>query len=265
LFPTPVVHADLAALAAFAVADEQRTAAYIEVALGKVERFGNPKSGAPEHDDQAAQAVAVDARTGVAHRGNVLLDSRRIGWVAQTLVARWTPGVIARKRRRGASPAGDVDQGCGGHGSSDHRLRTLRMASITRATRKPHDGPRTTDRRGSLNAWIPSLSPRRAPTALRCATRLRRACWSQQQTPCAKSCAVIARRSSASAADADMPDLWRPALADFVQAAAVILDIDPTGSNDSPACGSPNQRCERRSQALAIRTPVPGSRSGQPC
>jgi hypothetical protein len=122
LFPAPVVHADLAALSAFAVADEQRTAAFIEVALGEVERFGDPKPRAPEHDDQAAQAVAVDARTGVAHHRNDLLDSRRICWIAQTLVARWTPSVIARKRRRGASPAGDVDQGWGGHGSSDHRF-----------------------------------------------------------------------------------------------------------------------------------------------
>jgi hypothetical protein len=143
LFPTPVVHADLAALAAFAVANEQSTAAFIEVALGKVERFGDPKSRAPEHDDQAAQAVAVDARTGVAHHGNDLVDSRRIGWVAQPLVARWTSGVIARKRRRGASPAGDVDQGCGGHGSFRssvaNSLNGLYRARHAQAARRPAD------------------------------------------------------------------------------------------------------------------------------
>jgi hypothetical protein len=232
-------------------------------ALGEVERFGDPKSRAPEHDNQAAQAVAVDARTGVAHHGN---DAPRIGWVAQPFVARWTPGVIARKRRRGASPAGDVDQGCGGHGSSDHRSRTLRTASITRAMHKPHDGPRITDRRDSLEAWIPSLSRRRAATAFRSATRLRRACWSQPQTPCAKSCAVIARRSSASAADADMPDLWRPALADFVQAAAVILDIDSDRIQRLPGLRLAESALQaRRSQALAMMTRIPRSRSGQPC
>lgn len=36
LLPTPVVHAGLAALAALAVADEERPASRVEVALGKI-------------------------------------------------------------------------------------------------------------------------------------------------------------------------------------------------------------------------------------
>ena len=40
-FPTPRVHADLAAAAAFAVTDEQRAAAVIQIDLGERERFLN--------------------------------------------------------------------------------------------------------------------------------------------------------------------------------------------------------------------------------
>jgi hypothetical protein len=139
------------------------------------------------------------------------------------------------------------------------------MASITRAMHKPPDAPRITDRRGSLKVWIPSLSRHRAATALRCAKRLRRACWSQQQMPCAKSCAVIARRSSASAADADMPDLWRPALADFVQAAAVILDIYPDRIQRLPGLRLAESALQAPFSGAGDQDAYPESRSGQPC
>jgi hypothetical protein len=74
LFPGPVVHADLAAPAALAAADEQRSAARVEVGLGERERLVDAQAGAPEHDDQAAQPAAVDAVAGTAHDGDDLLD-----------------------------------------------------------------------------------------------------------------------------------------------------------------------------------------------
>jgi hypothetical protein len=62
-----------------------------------------------------------------------------------------------------------------------------------------------------------------------------------------------------------MPDPWRPALADFVQAAAVILDIDPDRIQRLPGLRLAESALQAPSQALAIRTPIPRSRSGQPC
>jgi len=51
LLPGPGVHADLAALAAFAAAHQDRAAARIEVAFGEGERFADAQPGAPQHDD----------------------------------------------------------------------------------------------------------------------------------------------------------------------------------------------------------------------
>ena len=51
LLPAPLVHADLAAAPALAVADQDRSAAAVEVVLGERERFLDAQPGAPEHDD----------------------------------------------------------------------------------------------------------------------------------------------------------------------------------------------------------------------
>src|SRR4051812_23237136 len=52
LFEAPVVHADLAAAAAFATAHENRAAATVEIELVEIERFLNAQTGAPKDDDQ---------------------------------------------------------------------------------------------------------------------------------------------------------------------------------------------------------------------
>src|SRR3954469_6877804 len=52
LLPGPVVHADLAAAAALAASDQQRSAARVEVGLGECERFADAQASAPEHDDE---------------------------------------------------------------------------------------------------------------------------------------------------------------------------------------------------------------------
>jgi hypothetical protein len=66
LLPGPVVHADLAAPAALAAPHQKRSAARVEVGFGERERLADAQAGAPQRDDQAAQAAAVDAVAGVA-------------------------------------------------------------------------------------------------------------------------------------------------------------------------------------------------------
>jgi hypothetical protein len=75
LLPAPVVDAGFAAFAALAAPYQQRPTAHIQVGLRQVERFADPQPGAPEDHDQAAQAVAVSAGTGLSHNRDDLFDS----------------------------------------------------------------------------------------------------------------------------------------------------------------------------------------------
>ena len=118
LLPAPLVHAELAAFAALAVADQQRAAPGVEVVLCERERFVDAQAAAPEHDDQRAQAPPVAVPPGEAHHRDDLLDRRRVGRVAHALVARRTPRVIARNRGGRAAPAGGVENYGHGHGIS---------------------------------------------------------------------------------------------------------------------------------------------------
>ena len=79
LLPAPRVGADLAASSAFAVADQERAAALIEVGLAERERFVDAQPGAPQDHDQASQPLAVRAAVGLAHHCDDLLDVGRIG------------------------------------------------------------------------------------------------------------------------------------------------------------------------------------------
>ena len=100
LLPGPVVHANLAATAALAAADEDRAAAGVEVSLGERERFVDTQTGAPEHDDHSAHPQAMGRGAGLAHDGDDLLNGGRIGGIAPTLVARRSAAVEARQRDR---------------------------------------------------------------------------------------------------------------------------------------------------------------------
>jgi hypothetical protein len=100
LFPGPVVHADFAAAAALAAADEDRAAAGVEVSLGERECLVDAQPGAPEHDDQAAHPQTVPRGAGLAHDSDDLLDGGWIGGIATALVARRSAGVEARHRGR---------------------------------------------------------------------------------------------------------------------------------------------------------------------
>jgi len=61
-----------------------------------------------------------------------------------------------------------------------------------------------------------------------------------------------------------MPDVWRPALADFVQAAAVILDIDPDRILRLPGLRLAESALQAPFQASATRTRIPSYPSGPP-
>ena len=117
LFPTPIIHADLAALTALAVTHEQGSAALVEIALGEFESFRDAQPSTPQNDDEAAHPITVDASAGVAHHSNDFLNPRGIRRVAQTLVTWRAPCVVAGK----CSTASDV-----GFASStgDQRVRS---------------------------------------------------------------------------------------------------------------------------------------------
>jgi len=87
LLPRPPIHADLAALAAFASADQDRAALAVEVTLCQGQGFADAQPGAPEHDDQRSSAQSVWAVARDAHDRHHLLDRWRIWRVAQTSVA----------------------------------------------------------------------------------------------------------------------------------------------------------------------------------
>ena len=106
VLPGPAVHADLAPFAAFSSSHKHRATRAVEVALGQRERFADPQTGTPEHDNHAAQAHAIWVNACGAHHGDDLLDGRRVGRVAQTLVARRSVLMKAgQRRRRAACPA----------------------------------------------------------------------------------------------------------------------------------------------------------------
>ena len=81
----------------------------IEIALGERERFLDAQAGAPQDHDQPAQAATVRAVAGGAHDGDDLFDLRRIGRVAQALVARRATGVESRQRRGRSTSTGTIE------------------------------------------------------------------------------------------------------------------------------------------------------------
>jgi hypothetical protein len=110
LIPGPAVHPDLAALPALAPPNQHRTAQTVEIRFGKVECLADPEPGAPQHHDQGTQPCTVWTVAGGAHDGDDLLDRGRIGRVAEALVARGSPLVIAGHRGRRAAMTGSIQQ-----------------------------------------------------------------------------------------------------------------------------------------------------------
>jgi hypothetical protein len=66
------------------------------------------QTGPPEQHDEGPHAGAVGAAAGLAHDRDDLLDSGRVGRVAQPFVARRPSGEIARQGDRRAPAAGGI-------------------------------------------------------------------------------------------------------------------------------------------------------------
>ena len=163
LLPRPVVHPDLAASPALAAPYQQRAAARVQVGLGERERLVDPQAGSPEHDDQAAQPVAVHAVSGAAHHCHDLLDRRRVGRVADPLVAGRATRVELRQRGGRATAAGGIEQQLGHDPSSGwEKSRDCYSAGAVRRPPNRHAGIRAALRPGELD------SHRRAKAVARC-------------------------------------------------------------------------------------------------
>lgn len=110
VLPGPLVDPDLAPLAAFALADEDRSASWFEVGLAQDECFVDPQTGAPQDHDQRADSVAVKTGAGGPHHGDDLLDPGRVGRVAPSFVARDEPATVAGERGRRSTTACSIEQ-----------------------------------------------------------------------------------------------------------------------------------------------------------
>jgi hypothetical protein len=80
------------------------------VSLSQVKRFADPQPGAPEHDDQRVEAMAMAIVAGLAHDGDDLINGRRIGGLALALVAGSCSDAEPGRGRRRAASAGSVKQ-----------------------------------------------------------------------------------------------------------------------------------------------------------
>ena len=99
---SPAVHPDLAALAAFAVADQDRAASRSR-SVSVSASASLIRSPARQRITTSAQPCAVHAGACGTHDRDDLLDRRRIGGVAPALIARHAPASIP-------SPASDADR-----------------------------------------------------------------------------------------------------------------------------------------------------------
>jgi hypothetical protein len=113
LLPGPVVHADLAAAAALAAAHQHGAAPRVKIRLGEGERLADTQSGAPQHDDQSAQALPMNGLAGGAHDGDDLLDGGRVRRLAHPLLARPAASVETGQRGGRAATTGGIEQALG--------------------------------------------------------------------------------------------------------------------------------------------------------
>ena len=89
-----------------AVPDKDRAAALVQIGLGQRQRLLNPQPGAPQHDDQRVETMAVASMRSLAHDRHDLIGRRRVGEVALALVARGYPDAAPWRGRRRTAPAG---------------------------------------------------------------------------------------------------------------------------------------------------------------
>jgi hypothetical protein len=106
MLPSPLVHADSAAAAALAAANEQRAAAMVQVRRAQCQRLVNTQPRAPEHDGHSAQPTPVGTLAGGVHDGDNLLHGWCVGGVTHALV----PAATVPHGIRASSPANDDDE-----------------------------------------------------------------------------------------------------------------------------------------------------------
>ena len=103
LLPGPVIHADLPPAAALAAPDQHGAPTRVEVGFGEGERLADPQPGAPQHDDQTTQTLAMLTLAGGAQERGDLLHARRVGRIANPLcfAVPGRRGTLARWRATG--------------------------------------------------------------------------------------------------------------------------------------------------------------------
>jgi hypothetical protein len=110
VFPSPIVHPDLASLAPLSVPHEDRPAPGLKIGLCERERLVDPQACTPQDHDERSHPRAVGARPRCAHDRDDLLDSRRVRGVAAALVTGRAPRAVPRHGDRRAPPAGSIKQ-----------------------------------------------------------------------------------------------------------------------------------------------------------
>jgi hypothetical protein len=123
----------------------------------------------------------------VAHDRHDLIDGWWVSGIADALVARRMPGVIAGQRRRRTAPARRVEHGHGGHRTSSDRTAdtTLPYTTTNRPRYRlawqierllelgsPHRGARASSLASVSHSWMPTpaslandMGRRQVPTA----------------------------------------------------------------------------------------------------
>jgi hypothetical protein len=99
------------------------------------------------------------------HDRDDLLDRRRVGWVADALVTRRAPGVVARHGRRRTTPAGGIEHYGHGHGSSSHETADRSAPRLPARSSRPLEDRGV--RRSHAQLRRPLQSRERAPAQAR--------------------------------------------------------------------------------------------------
>jgi hypothetical protein len=109
-----------------------RAAGWVKIALTQGERFADPQTGRPEHDDHPAQPKAIWIVAGAAHDRDDLLDGRRVRRIPEPLVSRRAALVKAGQGRWRAASASAIQQR---HRFHDVLPRTMIDTTIVPPTR----------------------------------------------------------------------------------------------------------------------------------
>ena len=156
LIPRPVIHADLAAPAALAAADEDGASRSVKVTLGEVKRLADSQTGR-----ELPAAPAGEHRQAItrrAHDCDDLLDRRRIGRIAKALVPGGLPLVVARHRGGRATMTSSIE---------NYRFHVPSSLVVDRTCRSSRSRCRTEDSNASFRITISvwRFTTRRASTA----------------------------------------------------------------------------------------------------